>query len=204
MTIVFKLGGSLLTLPDLTEKLRLAVDQRGDNPCLIVIGGGASTDLVRDWSRIHGLDDATAHWLAISSLDLNRDLVETLLRWPTVADRDMATQHWSRHRSPQLLNLNRFLRDEESQTSDRLPHNWSVTSDSLAAWTAIHWPARELVLLKSIPCPDGLTGLEASVQSLVDPWFVNLTSRIERISWCNLRAANVVIQPWLSNHQPKS
>lgn len=197
MTVVFKLGGSLLTLPDLSEKLRLAVNQRSDESCLIVVGGGASADLVREWSRVHELDDETAHWLAISSLDLNRRLIEAMLGWPTVADRVEAELQWSRHRSPQLLNLDQFLKNEESKSSEWLPHTWNVTSDSLTAWTAIRWPACELILLKSVPCPSRLTVQQASVHGFVDPWFGNLTTRIERVSWCNLREADIVIHPWL-------
>jgi len=197
MTVVFKLGGSLLTLPDLAERLKLAVNQRGDRRCLVVVGGGASADVVRDWSRIHGLDDESAHWLAISSLDLNRLLIERLLGWTSVTGRDEATMHWSRNPLATLLKWDQFLRDEESKTKNCLPHDWGVTSDSLAAWTAIRWPASELVLLKSVPTPCGLTVQEASRESLVDPWFVHLAPQIERISWCNLRGDKVVIQPWM-------
>ena len=45
---------------------------------------------------------------------------------------------------------------------DPLPHSWSVTSDSIAAWVAGAVGARELLLIK----PPGASGGE-----LVDPYF---------------------------------
>ena len=86
MTVVFKLGGSLLTLPDLPSRLRSVVGHRANKNCLVVVGGGTSADLVREWSHVFKLDEETAHWLAISSLDLNRQLLESLLSWKSIED----------------------------------------------------------------------------------------------------------------------
>ena len=133
MTVVFKLGGSLLTLPDLAGKLRDVLDQRRDERCLILIGGGATTDVVREWSRIHQLGEETAHWLAISSLDLNRQLIETLLPLRHVSSREAADQIWSEQRSPLLIDVTRFTKNESSDESDPLPQSWNVTSDSMEA-----------------------------------------------------------------------
>ncbi len=199
MTVVFKLGGSLLTLPGLAEKLRTVFDQFSDKNRLIVIGGGASADVVREWSRIHRLSDNTAHWLAIASTDLNRQLLETLLSFRSVSDRDEAIRLWSKDSSPLLLDCHRFVRDEEEKPGEPLPHNWNVTSDSIAGWTALRWPAVELVLLKSVPTPVNMTDLAASDQDLVDPYFPHIAKDLRKISWCNLRATPIVIEPWLPN-----
>ena len=199
MTVIFKFGGSLLTLPGLADKLRTVLDQCSDNDRLILTGGGASTDVVRDWSRIHQLNDKTAHWLAIASLDVNRLLLETLLSWRSISDRQEATHRWAIESAPLLLDFNRFARNEEAKWDESLPHNWNVTSDSLAGWTALRWPADELVLLKSVPMPVNLSAQAASDQDLVDPYFPIIAKDLRKISWCNLRADQIVIQPWLSN-----
>ena len=199
MTVIFKFGGSLLTLPGLADKLRTVLDQSSDNDRLILTGGGASTDVVRDWSRIHQLNDKTAHWLAIASLDVNRLLLETLLSWRSISDRQEATHRWAIESAPLLLDFNRFARNEEAKWDESLPHNWNVTSDSLAGWTALRWPADELVLLKSVPMPVNLSAQAASDQDLVDPYFPIIATDLRKISWCNLRADHIVIQPWLSN-----
>ena len=197
MTVVFKLGGSLLTLPGLADKLRSVVKQRPGKRCLILTGGGAAADVVRDWSRIHHIDEETAHWLAISSLDLNRRLLESLLPWPSVSTHDEANRIWTSESPPVHLDVTQFVRREEAIDSEHLPHNWNVTSDSLAAWTVIRWPADELILLKSVPSPGRLTADEAAEQSLVDNYFPKLATRIAQISWCDVRASQIAIEPWL-------
>ena len=205
MTVLFKLGGSLLTLAGLPEHLRAAVSERQQQePCLILTGGGATADVVRDWSRVHQLPDETAHWLAIASLDLNRQLLESLLFWRSISTRAEFHRMTQREPIPLLLDVNTFVKAEEP-TSDRpLPHTWEVTSDSLAAWTALCWPARELVLLKSIPVPTGLTAQAASEQNLVDPYFPQLAKDLECTSWCDLRDEPLVITPWLKHGIPQT
>ena len=204
MTVVFKLGGSLLTLPGLEDKLRFVVSQRPGERCLILVGGGASTDVVREWSRTHHLSDETSHWLAISSLDLNRQLLESLLPWRPISTRADAESLWSERRSPLLLDVAQFSKREEADGCEPLPHNWDVTSDSLAAWAAVRWPADEFILLKSVPTPHGLTSLEASRRELVDPYFPQLSKGLPRILWCNLRASKIEIEPWLAKSADSS
>jgi aspartokinase-like uncharacterized kinase len=202
MMVVFKPGGSLLTLPGLANKLRAVVAQRPGQRCLVVSGGGAAADVVRDLSQVHGLSEETAHWLAIASLDLNRSFLESILAWRSTVSRRDAEQLWSHEPSPLLLDLTRFLKAEEAGLADvreALPHHWDVTSDSLAAWVALRWPAGELVLLKSVAAPLGLSVEEAGRQRLVDPWFHRLANRLPRVSWCNLRAASIVIESWITN-----
>lgn len=197
MTVVFKIGGSLLTLPDLASRLRSLLEQRVHQQCLVIIGGGAAADVVRDWSRVHDLSDEASHWLAISSMGLNRELIESLLKLRSVGSREEAEFAWSTDRAPLLLDTKRFVRQEETQSSCPLPCSWEVTSDSLAAWVAECWPAEELVLVKSVPCPLGLTALEAGETQLVDKYFPMLSDQLPQISWCDLRSSQTNIDPWL-------
>ena len=199
MTVVFKLGGSLLSLPGFAEQFRLAINRRHGEKCLILTGGGATTDVVRDWSHTHQLTEEVAHWLAISSLDLNRQLLEALLSWKTVATRSQADDYWNREASPLLLDFGNFVRHEEPTSVTPLPHHWDVTSDSLAAWAARSWPAAELVLLKSISLPQPLTLQEAAHAGYVDPYFPQVASGLQKISWCNLRASTITIEPWCAS-----
>ncbi len=196
MTVVFKLGGSLLTLPGLAEKIREAARQRSGENCLFVVGGGATTDAVRDWSKIHQLDEETSHWLAISSLDLNRQLLESLTGWTSVILPNDANRFWAEHRDPLLLDINRFLRIEEPKNPVPLPHTWDVTSDSIAAWAAIHWQATELILLKSVPVPHPLTTCEAARLSLVDSYFPDIARYVASLGWCNLTDTRFEVHPW--------
>ena len=195
MTVVFKLGGSLLTHPRLADALRELTRQRPHDRCLLVVGGGASTDVVREWSQIHSLSEEQAHWLAIASLELNMLLVRNLLNWNSVASREQAEAHWLNDPSPLLLEIPAFAHELERHGLS-IPHSWDVTSDSLAAWVAQCWPADELVLVKSIPAPRSLTPLEASRLGLVDAYFPKIAGLLRQISWCNLRAAQVELDVW--------
>ena len=53
---VFKLGGSLLDLPDLKSRLSEAIDLCNSIYPVLVVGGGPLADLVYDYQSIHKYD----------------------------------------------------------------------------------------------------------------------------------------------------
>ncbi len=194
---VLKLGGSLLDLPDLAVKVRQVLNHlHGDLP-LLICGGGAAADLVRQWHRDFQLDEEQAHWLALEAIRLNqRLLLELLPECELVASRESAAAAWQRERLP-LLDLAAFVRDEEFSLAEaeRLPHNWNVTSDSLAAWVAIRWPARRLVLLKSaeLPTTDSRLSFRAAVDlGFIDAHFPALEPDLPTAWWCSLRRTDAI------------
>jgi aspartokinase-like uncharacterized kinase len=199
-TVVYKIGGSLLDLPDLAERLGRLLALRPGTRSLLVTGGGAAADVVREYDRIHRLGDDASHWLAIESLGLNERLVVQLLPGAVhVGDRSEAEQAWARGRIP-VLSAATFLRHEEQahasagvnrqpSVADPLPHTWSVTSDSIAAWIALRWLADELVLVKSTGARSGLVGTSRD-EPLVDDHFPRLAAVLPRLGWVNLRDAN--------------
>lgn len=197
MTVVFKFGGSVLTLDRLAVRLRTVLEMRAAQRRLIVTGGGAVADVVRQWSRLHHLDDDIAHWMAVSSLDLNRQLLQELLECNSVRSRAEADSIWDTDCSPLCLEMTPFLSYEETVVPDHLPHDWNVTSDSLAAWVAIRWAAEELVMVKSVPVPWELTAEEASTEGLVDAYFPRVAGQLQKISWCDLHASTPSIELWL-------
>ena len=181
-TVVYKLGGSLLGRDDLPGRLRrtLAAEE-GIRP-LLVVGGGAAADVVREWDRRHGLGDERAHWLALRAMALNECLVRDLLpESRIVRDRAAAEEAWASARVP-ILCAHDFLAREEPASADPLPHTWDVTSDSVAAWVAIRWPADRLVLLKPVPLPAGAAP-ERLGPPLVDGAFSRLQRRVRQTRW---------------------
>ena len=185
---VWKVGGSLLTLPDLPERLETAMTAAAALKPLIVVGGGDTADLVRRWDRIHGLGEERAHWLALESLGLNELLLTRLLRGTTIVEtRRDAARAWAEGRWP-ILHAVAFVTAEEPAAAVRLPHCWDVTSDSVAAWVAAVWPAAELVLVKSTSLPAGSSVAEAASRGLVDAWLPQIASRVPSIRWIDLRS----------------
>ena len=200
--VVYKLGGSLLSCVDLAARLRAVFQQRPGDRSLIVVGGGAAADVVRDWSRIHALPEDAAHWLAVRSLSLNRALVRHLLpESREVSSREAAESLWSEGNRPLLLDVEACLREAEGRDRSPLTHCWDATSDSIAAWIAERWDADELVLLKSTNLPAGLTLDEATRLELVDPFFRHLANETPRVSWCNLREEAASVVAWLTPPQ---
>jgi len=202
--VVYKLGGSLLDLPDLPQRLAQIAAQRPTARPLLVVGGGAAADLVRHWDRLHRLGNDAAHWLAIEAMHLNACLLHELLpgsqlvaTLPPPCDSPLPAER-SEPRAAEfvLLNVPAFLRRSENE-GHRLPASWEVTSDSIAAWVTIACEATELVLLKSCPPPPGV-GMDKAIQSgWIDRYFAQLHRRLPRISWVNLRDASPQICRWL-------
>jgi aspartokinase-like uncharacterized kinase len=188
---VFKLGGSLLNLPDLANRLRAVIRSISTKP-LLVVGGGATADVVRGWDQSHHLDSASAHWLAIRAMDFNQYLIETLLPEAVgVAHPDEADPVW-RQSGIAVLNALEWLRMEEGQP-DSLPHSWDVTSDSIAARVSLRWQAQGLVLLKSRDAPQTITRLDETGEGLVDGYFHQLAPKLPQIAWCNLRSRALAV-----------
>ena len=205
--VVYKLGGSLLSLPDLAERLGAVLSHRRDSRPLFIIGGGEAANIVRGWDERHGLGAERAHRLALRAMMLNESLVECLLpRARIVRCRDEAEIASQTEQVP-ILCAHDFLRSEEAalvgERGDNdpavtLPHTWDVTSDSIAAWVALRWPAAGLVLLKSRSLARGDTQAERAGErsDLTDPYFSTLAPRLRSIEWINLRVEPPTIETW--------
>lgn len=196
MTTVFKLGGSLLGLPDLVDRLRAVLARSADPRPLLIVGGGAAADLVRKWDQAHHLGDERAHWLALHAMYFNEALLlELLPEAHSAVDRSEAERSWELGQIP-ILRAVEFLRREEASEGSSLPHNWSVTSDSVAAWVARRLCADRLVLLKSVPAP-----VEGGARSLptgcldVDPYFHRVAAGLPNLVWINLRDPSPQLTP---------
>jgi 5-(aminomethyl)-3-furanmethanol phosphate kinase len=204
--ILYKLGGSLLTLPDLDSRLMalfrqplpasLAATAGRPFTRALLVGGGRATDVVRQWDRRHRLGDQRSHDLAVAAMGLNARLVKLLLpasEWATKRNSIGRPRAGGR---VAVLDPQAVLDEAERRATDRLPRSWDVTSDSVAAFLAIEWGAAALVLVKSTPRPGGKSILEASRRGSVDKHFPQLASRIPLLAWVNLRARQPSVERW--------
>ena len=147
--IVVKIGGSL----GKADALRpwLAVLARGKGRVVVVPGGGAFADCVREEQRRLGFSDRAAHRMALLAMEqyamILADLQPALTPCATAEEMSDALR---RETVPVWLPSAMALADPA------IAESWDVTSDSLAAWLARRIRARRLVLIKSMPAPPAL------------------------------------------------
>lgn len=162
--IVVKLGGSLAK----AQTLRgwLAALARGKGRAVVVPGGGAFADAVREQqARLH-FSDRAAHRMAILAME-QFALVLADMRPELIAcagERDLLDA-LGRGAVPVWLPSGMALADSE------IPESWDVTSDSLSAWLARRLGAQRLILVKSTAAPQPLDPRLLARRGLVDPLF---------------------------------
>lgn len=151
MVTVVKLGGGVarecgdLVLARLCRKI---ADAAATHPLLIVPGGGAFADTVRDYDRRFGLSAMCAHRMALLAMDqFGMVLSELIPGAQPCADPAEAADRTAGGRPSVLAPVAGALGD------DVLPCSWEVTSDSIALWATAAAGARLAVLVKAV---DGL------------------------------------------------
>lgn len=177
---IWKVGGSLLDLPDLEQRLECVLSAESPHRPLLIVGGGATADVVRHWDRVHKLGDATAHQLAIAAMSFNERLL-TAICGPADHVRSLseAKDIWAQQRWP-VLCCEHFLADNTLCDLSPLEESWETTSDSIAAWVALAVHAESLHLLKSVD--------EANDNNAVDAQFSRWGQHLPAVNWINLRA----------------
>jgi aspartokinase-like uncharacterized kinase len=147
---VVKVGGGLVREAgdDALRTLCRAVGDAGArHPLLVVPGGAAFADAVREHDTRFGLQAATAHRMAILAMEQFGWLLCDLIRGGVpCTDLASARAAAARGETPVLL-------PAALLAGDPLPASWRVTSDSIAAWVAGAAHAARLVLVKPV---DGL------------------------------------------------
>lgn len=145
MLTVVKVGGGLGNGAG-DDALRALCRVLGDlgerHPLLVVPGGAAFADAVRDADRRFGLRAMTAHQMAVLGMEqfgwLLGDLIPGAVRYTELAAMRAVEAGHAAVLLPAGLPL------------EELPASWQVTSDSIAAWVAGHVGAGRLVLVKEV------------------------------------------------------
>ena len=149
LTAVIKFGGSLLNDPQLHARVSAALGHLNQRHALLVVpGGGPLADAVRTLDRRMSLGNDVSHWMAILAMDQHARLLANRIPNATLVDGpDEIASAMAVGQLP-VLDPTRWL-----EASDPLPHEWSVTSDSIAAWVAGVIGAPRVVLVKSVDAP---------------------------------------------------
>jgi 5-(aminomethyl)-3-furanmethanol phosphate kinase len=160
---VAKIGGSLLSKADLAAQLRKWFDAElathPETHYVLIVGGGRLVDRIREIDCTSPLGDANAHWICIELMSVITRILAALLPELTVVHQFSQLAERTNRPGATLLCPGDFLKNiEPTGAGTRLPADWSVTSDAIAARLAIVLDAHELVLVKSVappvPCND--------------------------------------------------
>jgi aspartokinase-like uncharacterized kinase len=185
-TWVVKLGGSLVGGAALADWLATLSELSGRARIVIVAGGGPFADSVRDAQSGLGIDDATAHAMAILGMRqfalaiaaLVPGTVPGLLTLDAIAERrdDTGLVVWDPS-DPVLA-------------ASAIPADWTATSDSIAAWLGRHIGATGTVLVKSrhAASAGGLASALAA-EAFIDTWLPQLLRGGEQPLWWLERSA---------------
>ncbi|MEA2723831.1 MAG: 5-(aminomethyl)-3-furanmethanol phosphate kinase [Gemmatimonadales bacterium] len=154
---VIKIGGGLAAVPGALDRVCGAVSAAAcDQRILVVPGGGAFADTVREFDRAMGLSSDAAHWMAILAMDQYAHVLAERIPGAALIEEPGALLQALPSSGVAVLAPYRWMR-----SADVLPHSWEVTSDSIAAFVAGALDAARLILIKPA------TGLSDPV----DPYF---------------------------------
>jgi len=185
---VVKVGGSLFDFPKLAPALRdwLAAQPRARN--VMLAGGGAFADVIREADKRFTLGEEASHWLCIEALRVMARLLAAILpetRLITTLSQLKTALAEEDDARPIVFCPESYMRDVDPTLDGRsLPHAWSVTTDSIAARLAETIAADELVLLKSSDPPADIE----DAGRYVDEYFPTAAKGIRKVRFVNLKA----------------
>ena len=196
---VVKVGGSLFDLPDLAERLHQWLAAQRPAHHVLIAGGGALVDQVRQWHKLNPLSDAAAHWMCVDLMTVTTHMLhDRLPEIPLVEDDRLLCQRVG-ERGCTIFGPASWLRHSEPfLPGQTLPASWDVTSDSIAARLAIVLTAEELVLMKSTFPTEGVEIEGLAESGYVDRMLVDLAEKNAADAACkftNRRSAANVLSP---------
>jgi aspartokinase-like uncharacterized kinase len=180
--LVVKVGGSLYDLPDLGPRLRRWLAAQDAGSVLLVPGGGALANAVRELDAAQRLGEEAAHWLALRVLTVAAHFLAELLPDSVILSHP---NQWQPE-THAVLDPHAFAVLDEGRPG-ALPHSWSVSSDSVAARAARVANVCRLVLLKSVTIPQEVDWREATQRGWVDEFFAEALSSEMEVQAVNLR-----------------
>jgi hypothetical protein len=160
--VIVKIGGSCSSnLDEIIGELKGCIEL--NKGILIIPGGWIFADMVREV----GVDDSTAHWMAIASMDIYGYYISSHgVKVIEADDFDFDVESIS------VLLPYRLLRKY-----DELPHSWDVTSDSISVWIAHKMGCKEVIKLTDV---DGIIMNGRVVERMYAEDVLNMHTCIDR------------------------
>ncbi len=183
MLRIVKVGGSLLTRPDLTTSLPKWLAAQSPAQNWLIVGGGKSIDAIRDLDQLRPGDPQQVHWRCVDLLQVTFEIfAEWFPQWDKI---DIPGQLLSERPAADASNESTAIVSVRSfyhrECLWQLPLDWDTTTDSIAAALAIQTGAEETVLLKSCDVPRSADVESLAEQGIVDRALPELTSQLKSI-----------------------
>lgn len=201
-TVLVKFGGSLLTLSDPGERLRTMFAVIPADHFMVVAGGGAATNVVREWDALYDLSEEVSHWLAIDSMSLTARLIANILPNASLVSDRQSAEECLRSGRIAVLDPRPIIEELDREADRKLPVGWGCTSDSIAGWIATQLSVDAVVLAKSIDAPsedrapvDEGAALRWRPRA-VDRCFDAVIAGRLPVHWCNLRDSPESVVVW--------
>jgi len=151
---LFKIGGKILensnsiksTFSQLTQLYEEQILQK----IIVIPGGGSFANFVRSLDEALQIGDDLAHWIAIYSMNYNGIMLHK--KYP---DLERIEKLKTFQDAKQMFCI--FLPYSFFREDDTLPHNWDVTSDSIALYVANKLKLSRCFLIKNV---DGIFNID--------------------------------------------
>jgi 5-(aminomethyl)-3-furanmethanol phosphate kinase len=168
--MVLKLGGSLAE----TGRLRalLALVSRTRRAVVVVPGGGPFADAVRTSQALLRFSDGAAHDMALLAMHQMATAMIGLEPRLVAADTLAAMK-----RAWRLRHIPVWLPSKLCSADRRIPRDWTITSDGLAARLAERLGDAELLVVKSCAVQGTASARTLARQGIVDPVFATIVER---------------------------
>ena len=187
---VVKVGGSLLELGDLADRLRRWLDAQTSAHHVLVAGGGALVEQIRRWDVLSPLDPVAAHWMCVDLMTVTARLLHARLPEIALIEDDRLLCQRVGKRNCTIFSPAGWVRHgEPGIPGTKLPVSWEVSSDAIAGRLSIALAAGELVLMKSsLPAESTATELPALASAgYVDSMLARLAGELPPYRLVNLR-----------------
>jgi len=151
---VFKIGGKILensnNIKSTFSQLIQLYEEKILQKIIIIPGGGALANFVRSLDDALQIGDDLAHWSAIYSMNYNGKMLNR--KYPVLESIEKLKTFQDAKQMFCIFLPYSFLRED-----DTLPHNWDVTSDSIALYVVNKLKLSQCFLIKNV---DGIFNID--------------------------------------------
>ncbi len=164
---VFKIGGKILensnNIKSTFSQLIQLYEEKILQKIIIIPGGGAFANFVRSLDDALQIGDDLAHWSAIYSMNYNGIMLNR--KYPDLESIEKLKTFQDAKQMFCVFLPYSFLRED-----DTLPHNWDVTSDSIALYVANKLKLSQCFLIKNI---DGIFNIDKELIKFISTFKYN-------------------------------